>query len=198
MTPRAYPGYGLEPYTARRTSSSSQARQYVSLADRYVRVRGIGQGGEGVVILMRSIDRGDLRVMKTIQHSNQHRPPREVRMLEKLGMHRNIVKMFEAEYDPASGRANLSLEYAVGGDLAGLIKYWHTRGIQAPAAMVLHAMVQIGEALAFMHGSWVRCNRCSGYHVSASPHCAIVHSDVKPQNILIRFPGHKNGLPDFV
>lgn len=119
-------------------------------------------------------------------------------MLEKLGMHRNIVKMFEAEYDPASGRANLSLEYAVGGDLAGLIKYWHTRGIQAPAAMVLHAMVQIGEALAFMHGSWVRCNRCSGYHVSASPHCAIVHSDVKPQNILIRFPGHKNGLPDFV
>ncbi|KAM0719217.1 hypothetical protein Q7P37_005122 [Cladosporium fusiforme] len=199
MFAQPYPGLGLEPYRAQhRRIPGRQGQIYIPITHRYQNIRGLGCGGEGIVFLARPINRGgELRVLKIIRHASPFQPPPEAYMHDVVGAHRNIVKMFEVEYNYVSRTALISLEYASGGDLRGQLAHWSSQGIQAPAAVVLHAMAQIGEALAWVHGSWVR-QRDNSYLIASAPHAATVHSDIKPQNILIRAQGHRDELPDFV
>lgn len=166
-----------------------------SITDRYAYLRRLASSSEGIVGLAQHISTIQPRVMKIVRHRN--RPLREARALQLAGPHRNLIKMFEVEYNP-SGEGIMVLEYCKGGDLHSQIRHFAITNVQAPEEVVLHAMAQIAEALAFIHGGWTKGRSDICWRVTDVNHTHIVHGDIKPENILIRPPHFGNGLPDFV
>ena len=87
--------------------------------------------------------------------------------LEQHGQHPGIVTLKETylNADPPC----LEYEYIAGGDLAGVIREWHTDRKNAHPAHAARLMLQLAETVGFAH--------------EMKP--AVVHRDLKPANILI-------------
>ncbi|KAH9827351.1 kinase-like protein [Teratosphaeria destructans] len=129
----------------------------------------------------------------------------------------NIIRAFGCEPSHEQGRYFLYLEYCSGGDLHDqLSHFWqlpksaygsskHAVPCKAPGLgslscllglkprtithltpeiFVLHTFISLVQALSFIHG---------GYGGEA-----ILHRDIKAENILLRWPADKHGLPDVV
>jgi serine/threonine protein kinase len=151
---------------------------------------------EGVVELVSSRRTpGKLRIVKSVKHTDRHRPPAEARALSRRllangGYHPNLIKLFFAELS-ANGSALMIFEYCTGGDL-----FTQLQSRRATPLFALHIFISVAEALAFLHHSLVYEE--SNYRRIANSE-PLVHSDLKSDNLLLRWPGTTGGgLPDVV
>lgn len=181
----------------------SQARPYVSLTCRHELVRSAGHSSEGYVNVMRSAATKELRVFKVVPHKHNHEitndplPPNEADMLRLVGDHDNILRCFEAEHNPYLGKDIMCMEFCAGGGLFHLAQYWYESKIDSQAFVVRNFMVQIAEAIAFVHGGWVRRQTKSSYRVTQRKHTNLVCADIKLENFFIR-PGSFGHLAQLV
>jgi serine/threonine protein kinase len=152
---------------------------------------------EGVVELVSSKrNPGKLRIVKSVKHTDRHRPPAEARALSRRllangGYHPNIIEMYTTEMSP-NGFALMLFEYCTGGDL-----FTQLQSRRATPLFALHILISIAEALAFLHHLMVY-ERGNYRRISHSE--PLVHSDIKDDNVFLRFPGTTTdgGLPDVV
>lgn len=154
---------------------------------------------EGKVELVESKRQpGKLRIIKSVRHDDKSRLPAEARALTcrplvKGAQHPNIIKLIQCELNP-HGFALMCFGYCAGGDLWEQV---HGRkGRTVTPLFALHIAISISEALAFLHHGLVHDN---GEYHKISGGEPVVHSDLKHDNIFLRFPGQTGGgLPDVV
>jgi serine/threonine protein kinase len=131
---------------------------------------------EGVVELVESRRTpGKLRIVKSVEHTDKHRPPAEARALSRRllangGFHTNIIKMYSAELS-ANGSALMIFEYCTGGDL-----FTQLQSRRATPLFALHIFISVAEALAFLHHSMVYERGAYRQIADSEP---LVHSDCK-------------------
>lgn len=177
------------------------------LAD-YKLVRKFKRSGEGQAKLFRARRASELMVVKTVgvmpKANGKLRLPDEVKTLKLLRrqhQHPNIIVWHGYEMDRRSrNRAvcHLKFEYCSGGDLQdyckGLIK---TQTLAAPL-FVLHFIVSMADALAYLHLGYPPPGTGTGHH-NRRRYQPIIHCDIKPANIFLRSPGSNTyGMPDIV
>ena len=145
----------------------------LKLADRYQIVRPIGQGGMGVVYLVKDTQLdGEIRAVKTIKPELLNDPKGAVRMKREAIAsmkltHPNIIRIFN--YEEWQGMAFIVMEYVDGHTLAHLLaeKDKLTEEEFFPMAN------QLLDALGYAHSQ------------------QIIHQDIKPANIFLT----SNGTP---
>ncbi|KAK5121883.1 hypothetical protein LTR85_004454 [Meristemomyces frigidus] len=167
-------------------------------------VRHFAESGEGQAKLVKLRETGELLVVKTIASEatdGQVSLPNEVKALSMLTTHHpNILawRGYNTE-QPSSGEVcNIMLEYCAGGDLYEYCNRLIDNQRLAAPVFVLHFIASMVDALAYLHlGYWP-----SGLGKPASlrgEHQPIIHSDVKAENIFLRWPGSgKHEMPDIV
>jgi serine/threonine protein kinase len=137
-----------------------------------------------------------LKVIKSVRHEDRSCPPAEARLLGNLAqIHPKIIRLFCCDLNiiEKKGYAQMLFEFCRGGDLLQ-----QTRYRRATPFFALHVVISIAEALAFLHHGLV-CGAQSPHYTKVMHGEAIVHQDIKPDNIFLRFPGSQGDLlPDIV
>lgn len=148
---------------------------------RYVIIRRVADSSEGTVNLARSTPKdrspstGELRIVKSVTSNGSD--PREAHMLLAAGPHPNVLKIFESAYDKRLGMAHMCMEYCSGGDLHELQCAYGAQLVHVPDQVILKAIVDISDGLAFLHGGWVR-NEKTGFYQTTLNARRIVHRDL--------------------
>ena len=78
--------------------------------------------------------------------------PREAHILYAAGSHPNILKIFECAWDASLRMAHMCMEYCNGGDLHELLCTHDAQFVPVPDPLILKAVVDISDGLAFLHG----------------------------------------------
>ncbi|KAK4548549.1 hypothetical protein LTR36_009459 [Oleoguttula mirabilis] len=172
----------------------------------YEFVRRFPASGEGQVELLKAPHTGELIIVKTIALKDhpadrQCDLPGEIKALGRLTkQHPNIIVWhgYTTVRDSNSREiCNIRMEYCSGGDL---IDYCESlvgiRNLPAPI-FVLHFIASMSDALAYLHHGYGP----SGDLSSPRPHGkhnAMIHRDIKPNNIFLRSKSNKYGMPDIV
>lgn len=153
----------------------------MSLMGRYEIVREIGRGAMGIVYLGKDpkIDRSvALKCLRPNlieeQEEAKKRFQREALALGRL-IHPNIIQIFDAGEDPASGAAYIVMEYLEGISLAEIAK----SGEPLSLAQSTEIAIQVCHALDFAHSK------------------GVVHRDIKPGNVLLSPDLKKVKVTDF-
>lgn len=176
------------------------------LYDEYTPVKDLYEGAGGVCSLVQSKTTGKLVVIKRLTKAAPVLKPREVTILTQIlpSRHPNIIEVFDA-VRPRDGVWQMYLEYCSGGDLVDQIRHLDSVGTargEIPEVLVLHVFVSMVQALAFLHhGVRTRRSRLGGMSFTKDPdHTAMVHGDIKPDNILLRWSNNPQfeGMPDIV
>jgi len=144
----------------------------------YTAQRILGKGSFGVVYQAQVLETNDVVAIKSIRIQDKDR---EVQILKELEGHPNIVSMrgvFISNEGAADARLNLVLEF-LSDTLHRVIKHYNVLGQTMDIKYVRLYMYQLLRALAFIHGR------------------GIVHTDVKPQNLLLEGKSHALKLCDF-
>ncbi len=178
--------------------------------DTYTSIRDLQEGRRGQCSVKRSNTTGNLIVVKhahgrvttspNMERKGRRRPvPNEARMLLlKLQPHANIIRLYETEQNYASlGRHLLYMEYCTGGDLPDQIRKFQRLSLQVPVTFTLHVLVGLCHALAYLHHGlrWLDYRK----YIKEKNHESILHGDIKPENIFLRWPGWQvRGMPDIV
>jgi serine/threonine protein kinase len=153
---------------------------------------------EGHVQLVKTVrSPGKLRIIKSVEHNDRKSPPGEARALGNLPqLHTNIIRLFCCDLNPTCGYAQMLFEHCSGGDL-----FQQSNHRRVTPLFALHVVISVAEALAFLHYGLVHRE---GYRYERVSHGgnqkeAIVHQDIKADNVFLRFPGSQGGgLPDVV
>ena len=139
----------------------------------YKRIRELGEGSFGKVILVRSNGpNNEYYVMKTIPLTNMNDEKKrktyeEVKILQKLN-HPNIIKFHEVfQVKEPITSLNIIAEYADGGDLSMRIKKQKKEKKYFKESQILDWFIQISLALHHMHKKH------------------ILHRDIKSQNVFL-------------
>jgi len=140
---------------------------------------------------------GKLRIIKSVKHKDKSRLPGEARALTYRPLvngarHTNLIHLFQCELSPL-GWALMCFEYCSGGDLWEQVH--GPKGRTVTPLFALHIVISISEALAFLHHGLIYDQ--GGYTKIAEGE-AIVHHDIKPDNIFLRPSKTGSGLPDVV
>lgn len=181
--------------------------QPFSQVDRYELVQELRTSIEGDISLARHRSTGVQHIFKkykawdNLGKQMQRSWPREVRALEQLNEaydHPHVMRMVFAEQLP-DWRFLMCTEYCGGGDLLDQLFRFKAHGMRAPDVFLLQMMIQIGEALAFIHHGLVP-NYFLGRYVEVGGDFAggLCHVDVKAENIFLRHPLDEFGLPQLV
>lgn len=147
----------------------------------YVIIRRVADSSEGTVSLARSTpnDRspsaGELRIVKSVPSNGSD--PREAHMLFAAGPHPNVLRIFESAYEKRLGVAHMCMEYCSGGDLHELQCAYGAQLVHVPDQVILKAIADISDGLAFLHGGWVRDEK-TGYYQTALNAGRIIHRDL--------------------
>lgn len=136
----------------------------------------------------------ELRIIKSVKHKDRKSPPAEARLLGNLPqLHTNIIRLFCCDYNPIYEHGQMLFEHCNGGDL-----FQQSKHRRATPIFALHVVISVAEALAFLHHGLVHKEGCS-YEKARLNFGAIVHQDIKADNVFLRFPGSQGGgLPDVV
>ena len=136
----------------------------------YCKLKPIGKGAFGTVFLVKTPS-GETAVLKEVTLKGLSPKERdaamnEVRLLKKIS-HSNVVAYKDSYYH--GDTLNIVMEYAAGGDLAGLIASKKCSQTRFSEVEVVTVMYQLTSALAYCHHG-----------------LKLLHRDLKPQNIFLR------------
>jgi serine/threonine protein kinase len=167
----------------------------------YERIRKLGESTEGKVYLMKSKKTAELLAVKMLKkkekvHDVAHLPA-DCTLHLNLPMHPHIIWM--SQVDIVDGEIWQGLEPCNGSDLLSFLERIENFSLTARGrtVFVVHLLIQLGEALAFLHHGLRRVSKGNwetdpGW--SAATH-AIIWADLKPENILLHFcPANEYGL----
>ncbi|KAK5121885.1 hypothetical protein LTR85_004456 [Meristemomyces frigidus] len=211
----------------RTLSTDPQTAEDYRFSDHYQHIHYLADSTEGELSIVRSDRTGKLLVAKHTKARQTIRLgdgpiytfPNEAEILLKAlkgAHHPNIIQLFGAERSCIEhGRHLLFLEYCSGGDLLDQVRHFtkmskHAYGpsqhlltgkalpadtfaqppkfaekCMVPEMFVLHVFIGLARALAFIH--------------DGSEHEAVIHGDIKPENVLLRrSPSNDCGMPDIV
>jgi hypothetical protein len=143
-------------------------------ADYFV-IKRVAHSSEGTVSLARSTAIGKNCIVKSVRSDGN--TPREAFMLNAAGPHPNIVRMFEAVFDTCWGLAHMCLEYCSDGDLHELQCRWGAQNLPVPNQIILQAIVNVSDGLAFLHRGWIRDEKTGIYQTTANAR-RIIHRDL--------------------
>ena len=193
MSPRSQlPVSKAQMMTKARESQGSvyELRNHIRFRDTHVHAHRLGAGGDGTVDLWKHKRSGAFVAVKTPHHSNTSLPDpslvKEAKNLECLGKHPHIVEMLTYSETYLPRGPAIFLEYTPLGDLGTyegnllIHQVKQQRPEQIPEVTVCKLLRDMGLALEYLHGK------------------GFVHTDVKPDNILVFSPdGWKaeNGTP---
>lgn len=151
-----------------------QTRAGEDLSKVYLPGQKLGEGSYGEVYVALHASLGVARVMKMVPKAQlglaEEQVQDEVNMLKALD-HPHIVRIFEA-YE-TEDRLHIVMDYAAGGDLAGVIRHAQEGPTALPEIWVKTVTLQITCALEYMHDR------------------GVIHCDLKPGNTMLLSP------PDF-
>lgn len=176
--------------------------------DDYDHLTKFEEGEEGECSVVRSKTTGKLLVMKhtrpkrtqsaVAQQTGRRRPlPNEVKILQRLRPYTNIVQFLAAEPSPSNpSRHLIFLEYCSGGDLLDQLRKFQDLKFKPPPIFTLHVLISLVHAFAYLHHG--RRYSAPGKFVQDWKHEPIIHGDIKPENIFLRWPSQTCGLPDVV
>lgn len=173
-------------------SPCSPIPAYQDPYDAHEVLRTVGRGGEGVCLLVqRKID-GELRVCKVSKRSkHDNGSPREARILRDLLPPNDRIVRFH-DLTVTTQTTQIYFDFYNGGDLSNVIDNHYFRYTEIPESFIWHAVLQLAEAVAFLHYGYDR-------HSPRSTHrnwTKIIHRDIKPANIFLRLPRCSIHNPD--
>lgn len=148
---------------------------------RYYFIKRVAHSSEGTVSLTSSISKSnstptkELRIVKSV--SSNGMDLREAHILHTAGSHPNVLKMFESVFNETVGLAHMCMEYCSGGDLHDLQCSYSNNDVEVPDCLILKAVVDISDGLAFLHGGWVRDEKTGLYGKKANMP-QIIHRDL--------------------
>ena len=149
--------------------------------DIYQELQPLGHGGNGNCFLLRRRSDQALRVCKVIYRFGQ-KEPREATILKLLPHHDRVIQLHDLITHPETFQ--LYFDYCSGGDLSHLIKKYTSDQLFIPESLLRHCFLQIVEALCFIHDGY---DEWKNYRTSPT-WVPVIHGDIKPENIFIRFP----------
>lgn len=142
--------------------------------NRWEIVKTLGEGGQAHTFLARDA-KGEgetLYVLKRLKNTGRiARFKREIEAVRNLS-HNNIVRLID--FDLEAEKPYLVTEYCIGGTLSQTTPFWH----QSPI-LALELFEQICEGVAYAH------------------HHGVIHRDLKPDNIFLRFENGPAVVGDF-
>ncbi|KAK3717263.1 hypothetical protein LTR37_005972 [Vermiconidia calcicola] len=177
--------------------------------DEYQHLKDFDEGEEGQCSIVKSRTTGRMYVVKHTlpvetaspdknQKTGRRRPlPNEAKMLQRLQGGPNIVRFLGVEPSPLlEGRHFIFTELCTGGDLLEQLQEFRKLKMPTPEILTLHVLVSVAQALAYIHHGLRRIDG-KGF-ITDSKHVSIVHGDIKPDNIFLRWPATECGLPDII
>ena len=148
---------------------------------RYFFIRRVAISSEGTVTLTNSISKSnstptrELRIVKSVPSDGTD--PRESHIIRAAGSHPNVLKLLEVVFDETLSVAHMCMEYCSGGDLHNLLCSYGIKTVDVPDHVILKAVIDISDGLAFLHGGWVRDERTELYGKKANAPL-IIHRDL--------------------
>ncbi|EGP85500.1 unnamed protein product [Zymoseptoria tritici ST99CH_3D1] len=201
--------------TAAQLASTTEAQSFDFIeSDNFTWMEGFDGATEGEVQVLESQQSEKLYVCKhTFSHPTKnvndmkdgdtatHRYPVEARILLKhLKPHPCIISLLACTADPDErGRYKLWMQYCSGGDLIGQAWASKNRRLVIPEQFVLQVAIQISEALAYLHHGLRHVGE--GKYTQDAGHEAVIHGDVKGDNIFLRWQKSADrigNMPDVV
>lgn len=182
-------------------------------SEQYEMARELASSSEGEVSLVKAKSSGKLYVVKhtLTEHrlpedwklpkdDAEYHYPNEARIVQDtLGPHPNLINIYEVTEDrDKSGRFKLWMEFASAGDLYAQLDYWFVkRRSPVPETFLLHLIVEMVQALAFIHHGLRYAG--NGKWTQDESFKSVIHGDIKPDNIFLRWgTDPKGGLPEVV
>lgn len=170
----------------------------------YERMRKLGESSEGKVYLSKSKKTAEVLAIKVLKSKKKvydiaQLPTNSDSMLQlNLPMHPYII--FMSQIDFVDGQVWQGLELCNGGDLYSYMERAdHLSLKEGRMTFAVHVLVQLGEALAFLHHG-LRREHKGKWDIDAgwsSDTHSIIWCDIKPPNILLNFsPANECGMPD--
>ena len=180
--------------------------------DTYLHLKDFDEGEEGQCSVVRSQSTGLLFVAKhtraasrakssNLEQTGKRKPlPNESKILQTLHPHPNIIRFYGLEPSPLNPDGHiLFLEFCNAGDLLEQLRTFQKSKRLPPVVFTLHVLVSLTHALAYLHRG-LRWKNGTAYvrHKDLEP---VIHGDIKPDNIFLRWPGRIEeglGMPDVV
>ena len=164
----------------------------------YKWIKQLGLGGEGVSDLVRGPD-DKLMVQKTLNKKPKllNGKPAEARVLsEILGKHPRIIDMMA--WYPTGVSTVYHLEYCSLGDLHDVCDNYHSRQTRIPEGFIWHCLLQLAQALAYIHfGLDYRLSDKGQAERAQERPIHVIHRDIKPENVFLK-PSSTGMYPDVV
>ena len=88
----------------------------------------------------------------------------------------------------------LFLEVCNGGDLLDQLRRFQCHKIPAPEVFTLHVFIGLAQALAYLHHGLRHVK--DTIYISERNHEPIIHGDIKPENVFLRWPSRSKALTD--
>ncbi|KAK4970524.1 G2-specific serine/threonine protein kinase [Elasticomyces elasticus] len=126
-----------------------------------------------------------------------------------LEPHRNVVRVYKClevidEKQSSVLGHSIFMEYCTGGDLHDLIdRFLAKPDLVKDPVLLKHVLVELTDALIYLHHGYTRNDTTAAYRPPPRPWTAVIHRDIKPMNIFLRWPSPgfdplRANLPDIV